>query len=118
MSIGDVLPLIIGAGDKPQIWLQAASDSQSKNFISIVENSVSKHPAIDIIELSGVITVKLQGKAILSVKSTSEKSAVVELMDFRLIGFNIYGDSTSLKVGGSTFSGNTMSGGGVLIGLG
>ncbi len=118
MSIGDVLPLIIGAGDKPQIWLQAASDGQSKNYISIVENSVSKHPAIDIIELSGVITVKLQGKAILSVKSTSEKSAVVELMDFRLIGFNIYGDSSSLKVGGSTFTGNTMSGGGVLIGLG
>ncbi|MBS3667067.1 hypothetical protein [Vreelandella boliviensis] len=117
-AVGEILPLIIGTGEKPQIWLQAINNVEDTEFISIVENSVSKHPAVDVIELSGVVTVKIQGIIVLSVMSSSENSAVVNSMDLRPIGLNIFGDMHALKVGGSTFSGNTMSGGGVLIGLG
>lgn len=118
VAVGEVLPLIIGAGEKPQIWLQAINNAEKQEFISIVENSVSKHPAVDVIEVSGVVTVKIQGKIVLSVKSPSEDSAVVDSVDLRPIGLSMFGDASSLNVGGSSFSGNTMSGGGVLIGLG
>ncbi|WP_286901881.1 hypothetical protein [Vreelandella sedimenti] len=117
-AVGEVLPLIIGTGEKPQIWLQAINNVENTEFISIVENSVSKHPAVDVIELSGVVTVKIQGKIVLSVMSSSESSAVVSSMDLRPIGLNMFGDIHALKVGSSSFSGNTMSGGGALIGLG
>tara|TARA_R110001583_G_scaffold191690_1_gene357329 strand:- start:850 stop:1302 length:453 start_codon:yes stop_codon:yes gene_type:complete len=118
VAVGDVLPLIIGKGEKPQIWLQALSKPNTKEFISIVENSVSKHPAVEVLEVSGVVIVSIQGTKILSVKSVSEDSAVVESMDLRPIGFNLHGNSSSMSVGGSTFSGNSMGGGGVLIGFG
>ncbi|MGV2929523.1 hypothetical protein ACE3G8_00370 [Vreelandella venusta] len=117
-AVGEVLPLIIGTGEKPQIWLQAINNVENTEFISIVENSVSKHSAVDVIELSGVVTVKIQGKLVLSVMSSSENSAVVSSMDLRPIGLNMFGDIHALKVGSNSFSGNTMSGGGVLIGLG
>lgn len=118
VAVGEVLPLIIGAGEKPQIWLQAINNTEKQEFISVVENSVSKHPAVDVIEVSGVVTVKIQGKTVLSVMSPSEDSAVVDSVDLRPIGLSMFGDASSLNVGGSSFSGNTMSGGGVLIGLG
>lgn len=118
VAVSGVLPLIIGAGEKPQIWLQAINNAEKQEFISIVENSVSKHPAVDVIEISGAVTVKIQGKTILSVMSPSEDSAVVDSVDLRPLGLNMFGDASSLKVGDSSFSGNSMSGGGVLIGLG
>mgnify|MGYP003386740888 CR=1 FL=1 len=118
VAVGDTLPLIIGKGEKPQIWLQAIGNPETKEFVSIVENSVSKHPIVEVKEISGSVVVSIKGKPILSVRAASENSAVVESIDLRSIGLNLYGNSSSMNVGGGTFSGNTMSGGGTLIGLG
>jgi hypothetical protein len=117
-SIGDTLPLIIGKGDKPQIWLQALSNPETKQFISIVESSVSKHSAVVVKEISGYVVVSVQGTQILKVKAKGGSNAKVEMLDLRPLGLNLSGNSTSMNVGGSTFSNNSMSGGGVLVGLG
>lgn len=118
VAVGDVLPLIIGKGEKPQIWLQALSNPKTKEFVSIVENSVSRHPAVEVLEVSGSVIVSIQGIKMLSVKPEAEDSAVVESMDLRPLGLNLFGDVSSMSVGGSTFSRNSMQGGGVLIGFG
>jgi hypothetical protein len=117
LSMGEILPLVIGKGEKPQIWLQALVNPEKKEFISIVEASISKHPAVSIIENLGMLTINIQNIKILSINNYSEDSAEIDLIDLRPIGFNIYGDNTKLIIGNSTFSGNTMSGGGVLIGF-
>jgi hypothetical protein len=116
-SIGDTLPLIIGKGDKPQIWLQALTNPETKQFTPIVESSVSKHPAVVVKEVSGYVVVSVQGTQILKVKAKGG-SANVEILDLRPLGLNLSGNSTSMNVGGNTFSNNSMSGGGVLISLG
>lgn len=118
VSVGDVLPLVIGKGEKPQIWLQAISNPETKEFVSIIEASVSKHPAVEILEKDGSIEVTIQDSKILLVRAESENKAVVSHLDLRPIGLNLVGNASSLSVGGSTFSGNSMSGGGVLIGFG
>jgi hypothetical protein len=118
VAVGDVLPLIIGKGEKPQIWLQAMNNPETKEFISIVENSVSKHPAVEVLEVSGSVIISIQGIKVLSVKQVSEDSAVVESMDLRPIGVNLHGNSNSMDVGNSVLSGNSMHGDSVLIGLG
>jgi len=117
LSMGDIIPLLIGKGEKPQIWLQALVDSENKKFIPIVEASISKHPAVSIIETLGMLTINIQGTNILSVNKYDENSAEIDSIDLRSIGFNIHGTKTQLIIGNSTFSGNSMSGGGVLIGF-
>jgi hypothetical protein len=118
VAVGDVLPLIIGKGDKPQIWLQALNNSKTKEFISVVENSVSKNPSVKVIEVNGTVNVIIQATKVLSVKQISKNSAVVDFIDLRLLGVNIQGNASSMTVGGSTFSGNSMKGSSVLIGIG
>lgn len=118
VSVGDVLPLVIGKGEKPQIWLQAINNPETKEFVSIIEASVSKHPAVEILEKDGSIEVTIEDNKILVVRAESENKAVVSHLDLRPIGLNLVGNASSLSVGGSTFSGNSMSGGGVLIGFG
>ncbi|MEH6629124.1 MAG: hypothetical protein V7739_22040 [Motiliproteus sp.] len=120
VAVGETLPLVIGKGTKPQIWLQAMSAPNSKEFVSIIEASVSKHLAVELIEENGAIVVTIQGSKVLVVYSNSENSAVVSQLDLRPIGLNLYGNENSLTAGGSTLSHNTMIGGpgGVLIGFG
>ncbi|MDH3504387.1 MAG: hypothetical protein OEZ41_00975 [Nitrospirota bacterium] len=118
VAVGDVLPLLIGKGEIPKIWLQALADSKKNQFITIVEESISKHPAVKVYEESGSLNVLISEEIVLSVKILNQDTAVVEKLDFRPIGLNMHGDLSSLTAGGGTFSGNSMSGGGTLIGLG
>ncbi|MDP2886056.1 MAG: hypothetical protein Q8P51_13670 [Ignavibacteria bacterium] len=117
VSIGDVLPIIIGKGEKPMIWLQALTKPESKEFVTIVEGSISQHPAVKIYEENDVLKVSVSGTTVLSVKATAESSADVNELDLRPLGLNLHGDSSTLMVGTSIFSGNSMSGGGILIGF-
>ena len=118
VAVGDVLPILIGKGEKPKIWLQALADSKKNQFVTIVDESISKHPAVKVYEESGSLNVMISEEVVLSVKMLDQDSAVVEKLDFRPIGLNMHGNSSSLTAGAGTFSGNSMSGGGTLIGLG
>lgn len=118
VEISGTLPVIIGKGEKPQVWLQAINNPETKEFVLIVENSISKFPSVQINEVNGSLVISVQGKKVLSVRETSGDEAIVDALDLRPIGLNLYGDSKSMNVGGGTFSGNAMSGGGVLLGLG
>jgi hypothetical protein len=117
LSMGDILPLVIGKGEKPQIWLEALIDPKKKKFLSIVEASISKHPGVSIMETLGKLTITLQNIDILRVNKYDENLAEVDFIDLRPIGFNIYGTKTELVIGNSSFSGNSMVGGGTLIGF-
>lgn len=118
VSVGDVLPLLIGKGEKPKIWLQALADTKTNQFVTIVDESISMHPSVKVYEESGSLNVKISEEVVLSVKILDQNTAVVEKLDFRPIGLNMHGNSSALIVGGGTFSGNSMSGGGTLIGYG
>ena len=118
VELAGALPLIIGYGEKPQVWLQAVSNPEKMEFVSVVENSVSKFPAVEVKEIDGSIIITIQGKQVLKVRNVSKSEAVVENMDLRPIGLNLYGDAKNMNMPNGSFSGNSMSGGGILLGLG
>ena len=118
VELAGALPLIIGNGEKPQIWLQAISNSKNMEFVSVVENSVSKFPAVEVKEIDGALVITIEGKQILRMRNISENEVVVDSMDLRPIGLNLYGDAKNMNIPNGSFSGNSMSGGGVLLGLG
>jgi hypothetical protein len=118
VELAGALPLIIGYGEKPQVWLQAISNPEKMEFVSVVENSVSKFPTVEVKEIDGSIIITIQGKQVLKVRNVSNSEAVVENMDLRPIGLNLYGDANNMNIPNGSFSGNSMSGGGVLLGLG
>lgn len=118
VAVGDILPIVIGKGDKPKIWLQALRDPKEKEFITIVESSISKNPAVRVYEDDDTLKINVSGTLVLSIKATGEDSAEIDTLDMRPLGLNLNGAKNELTVGGNTFSGNSMSGGGTLIGFG
>lgn len=113
--VGDILPLLIGSGSKPQVWLRAIQHPQSKRFISLVEASISQHPLVRVEEVGRQLVVKVQGATVLRVEQTSEDQAFVSELDLRKLGLNVFGTISHLNAGGVTFSNNTFSGEGALV---
>ncbi|WP_067609836.1 hypothetical protein [Marinobacter sp. UBA4489] len=118
VAVGETLPLLIGKGDKPKIWLQAVQNAKTNSFVTIVEASISKHPSVKVYEETDHLRIVISGEVVLSVISPSSEEAIIDKLDFRPIGLNMVGDNSSLMVGGSVFSGNSIHGGGTFIGLG
>lgn len=118
IQVGEVLPLLVGHGEIPQVWLQAPTDRAGKNFVQLVVASVAAHPAVLVNIAGGILSVSAGGKKVLQVREVGPDEAVVELLDLRPVGFNIYGDKSGLSAGGMQMSGNTVSGGGTFLALG
>ena len=118
IQIGDILPLLVGKGEIPQIWLQAPTDIAGQTFTQLVIASVAAHPAILLNFEGGILSVSAGGKSILRVRGVGPDEAIVEFLDLRPVGFNIVGDKESLNAGGMKMSRNTISGGGTFLSLG
>jgi len=116
--LGEVLPLLIGKGEGPTIWLQAPTDKGGKCYIPLVTASVASHPAVGVVSSNDSLTVSVGGVPVISVKQLDQDSAVIDFLDLRPVGLNIYGNAAALTAGGTTFSQNTFSGGGTLIAFG
>lgn len=117
-AMGRVLPLLVGVGVAPRVWLQAVADPGSKEFVTIVADSVSTHPAVDVSVVGNTVVVSVRRKVVLTAEAIDDRHAVVSDIDFRPLGLNVFGNSTALSLGGMTLTHNTMSGVGVAFGLG
>lgn len=117
-AMGQVLPLLIGVGPSPRVWLQAVATPGSKEFVTVVADSKVTHPAVDVEVNGGRVVVSVRGIVVLSVEAKDDQSAEVSEVDFRPLGLNVFGSSSSLNLGGMQLSNNTFSGVGVAFGLG
>jgi hypothetical protein len=115
IQAGNSLPLLIGRGPTPQVWLQAPTDSSGKAFALLVSASVATHPAVSVTMEGGALAVFAGGQLILRVRQISDQEAEVDELDLRPIGFTIFGDKRSLNAGGMHMSGNTVAGGSTFL---
>jgi len=115
IAIGKVLPLLIGSGEIPMIWLQAPADHTAKTYVPLVTASVASHPAVSIVNDSNGLLVSVEGTPVIHISQTDTESATIDLLDLRPIGLNIFGNVDSLNAGNATFTGSTFSGEGTLL---
>ncbi len=118
IQTGSAFPLLIGKGPTPQIWLQAPTDTSGKSFAPLVSASVATHPAMSVSTERGALVVYAGGKLVLRVRQINDEQAEVDELDLRPIGFNIFGNKSSLNAGGMQMSGNTVAGGGTFLAFG
>lgn len=117
-AMGQVLPLLIGTGPSPRIWLQAVEAPGSKNFVTVVADSKATHPAVNVNVDGGKVNISVRGIAVLTVEANDDQKALISELDFRPLGLNVFGSSSSLNLGDMQLSNNTFAGVGVAFGLG
>lgn len=117
LSFGEVLPVLLGRGSKPLIWIQALSDVKEAAFLQVVEESIPLFPTVRVEAEKDSLLVTVSNSRVLVVRQIDEKTIEIPEIDLRPVGFNLHGDRNKLNAGGLEFSNNTFSGGGTFIGF-
>lgn len=117
MAMGEKLPILIGSGKKPLIWLSAIVDSKKKHYRDLVVASGAIHPLVSIEKKNDLFNVIIEKTTILSISSKSPESATIHLLDLRPLGINIFGDENLLNVATNKFSSNTFQNVETMIGF-
>lgn len=118
MVVGEIVPLLVGSGETPKIWLQAPTDNTGKSYVPLVVESVATYPSVTVTSDGASLSIFAGGTQVLHITQLSRDSAVIDIMDLRPIGFNVFGTATSLQAGGMKFSTSTFSGGGTMFAFG
>lgn len=116
--VGEVIPLLVGCGETPKVWLQAPTDNTGKSYVPLVVESVAAHPSVTVTSDGSSLSIFAGGTQVLHIKQISKERAVIDLLDLRPIGFNVFGTASSLQAGGMKFSTSTFSGGGTIFAFG
>ena len=120
--INDKPVVLVGKGERPQIWLWGLLDPKSPLLVPLVySNCVRLFTApIKVESEKNYTRVKLNDTIIIEAAKHlhSEEKAMVDQLDMRPLGFNIYGNSSTLHVGTNVMVGNRISGGNAFIALG
>ena len=117
-SLNDNVPLLIGFGKEPRIWLSIPADPKGGKWQKLVRDSKSLHPKVKVIRKDGSIVIDTPDGAVLNVKKLSETMVKVVLINLRPFGINIHGDENSLMVMNSNLVGNSFVNVKVMVGIG
>jgi hypothetical protein len=116
-KVGEIEPLLIGKGlNLPTIWLRARANKN--NWIPVVERSIILSQQLEIINDIVTNTTTIKMKDIVIIQAQQKKiECIINKLDLRPLGLNIFGDENLLEVGAGKFKGNTMKGGGAFFGF-
>lgn len=118
--IGETPVLLIGKNTVPQVWLSAQTSPGSHEWKYIVEENRSLNPAV-YVDAQGenrTVYVRVSNIVIIKVAAHSPTKAVIEVLDLRPIGLNVYGDSSGLSLATNKYAGNSMMNSQVAFALG
>lgn len=104
------IPLLVGKGRVPLIWLSVPTAQEAKEWKEIVikNKSIDKRITITSSEENKSTTIKLDNRIIIQVIKHSEEKAEVISLDLRPLGFNIHGDANMLYIGTNKFVNNSF----------
>lgn len=118
ISDSGFIPILIGQGEIPRIWLFAKTPK--KEIVTLIDDSVSNLDQIkvDIFNTNKRIEIKDIQNGVVILTLDYKVTLIVNELDLRPLGYNIHGDSSKLVVGNSNISGNTFNGVNTIIGFG
>ena len=116
VNIENFVPIIIGNGTLPKIWLTVKIDNK---IIEIVKENVSYNNQIIVKSNNNFREVKIYANdlMLITAKLIKDYECVVNHLDLRPIGLNIFGNEKELNVANTKLSGNSFSGAKFLIGM-
>ena len=116
IKIENFVPLIIGAGATPKIWITIKI---ANNLIELIKENLTENNQIKIEISQSLRKVKIfaENKIIISAKMINDNECLVDELDLRPIGLNIFGNTNELNIAGTNLSNNSISGAKFLIGM-
>jgi hypothetical protein len=117
VSVAGHLPLLVGDGPTPRVWLSIPADAKGSRWYPLVKDNFSSHADITVEASPKKIVVRTPQTIVLSAISGKEGALWFQRLDLRPFGLNIYADEASLHVMGSTLTKNQFRDIPVVVGV-
>jgi hypothetical protein len=117
-SVGSNVPLLIGKGSTPRVWLSIPADRSGTSWYPLIKDNFSSHPEVRVEAHRKTIVIRTPQGTVLSAIQGRENALSVQRLDLRPFGLNIYADEGSLHVMGNTLTKNEFRNMSVVIGIG
>ncbi len=108
-TINDHVPLLIGNGKIPRIWLSIPADHKAQTWRFLVRDNKSLHSKVKIHIVKSTIEIDTPEGVVLKVTKESKEKAKMITINLHPFGMEIYGEATMLKVMKSEFVGNVFN---------
>ncbi len=118
LEVNGNIPLLIGDGDKPRVWLYIPADNNGNEWYPLIKDNFSTNPNVLVIGDKSSTTIATKQGNILTCKKRSDGVIEVSKVDLTLIGLNFVATNDSVKFMNNTFTKNTFSNVGVMFGAG
>ncbi|WNM58813.1 hypothetical protein [Candidatus Nitrospira allomarina] len=118
VSVNGFIPVLIGKGETPEIWVTIPADQQGKEWRPIVSKNTSLLEVITVNTKGKVIGVAMGDDIVLEVKEITSESAEITQCNLRPFGINVFLEDDCLKVMTNRYSGNTITGAKIFIDVG
>lgn len=111
VSINNEIPLIVGKGKVPKIWLSIPASNDGKLWRALVAMNSTKDEKVRVYtdEIKGLTEITLQNVNIIQVIKISEEKAEITNLNLKPFGIAIFGDKNGLYVGTNRLSNNTFN---------
>jgi len=118
LEVSGNIPLLIGDGKKPRIWLYIPADKDGNEWYPLIKDNFSTNSSVLVVGDKTSTSIATKQGNIITCKKRADGVIEVSKVDLTLIGLNFVADKSSVKFMNNTFSGNTFSNVGVMFGSG
>lgn len=105
---------LIGRDEK--VWLQVPIGGDEWEFV--ISPTEITDSAYEVKRLGRAINIYFGHHLLLQANKESDVSLMINHLDFRSIGFSIYGTTSGMNVGGMQLTGNSFEGVDTMVGVG
>jgi hypothetical protein len=117
-TIDDSVPLLIGNGTTPRVWLYIPISPSGNDWRQLVRDNRSLHPKVSTTIEKGKVSIRAEGKLVLEGTKADENTLQILSIDLRPFGMNIYSEKGELVAISTRLSGNLFRNINVMVAIG
>lgn len=117
-SINGFIPLLIGKGDTPEVWISIPADSSGEVWQPLVRRNRSLHEKVVVNLSNKSLSVSTPDGIVLKLHEEQPDFVVIDSLDLRPFGINVFSDKKSMHVINQIMSGNVFIGSKIMVDIG
>ncbi len=118
LSVSDFIPVLIGKGEGPEIWVSIPADQKGKEWQPLVRKNISLHESVNVMVKGNIVTVATPNEILLEIKEMTSENVEITTFNLRPFGINVILENGSLNVMTNRYSGNTVKDVKIFINIG
>jgi len=118
LKVNGSIPILIGDGDKPRIWLYIPANSEGTEWYPLIKDNFSTNR--DVLVTGDGKSLKIISPQGTIIECKKHKDGVIEVtkLDLRIVGLDFFASGDTITFMGSSFSRSTFNNVGTMFAVG